>query len=272
MRNHQLAVALILAVPGFALVAGAARPQAPAPAPLQVPAGFDIAFAMNALYGNYDAAAGTSTSTAPTTGLEYTNFQAGQKVNVQPFFAAASSVTGEVFLAAFAVPASGEFDCHACAPLIGVAVFVKSGDAWKVEASEKPDIIFGQYGVPPTAQLFQFGPRHSGIELTYTYGGQGVTDSHVIFLVAWNGGFSQAWSGIVSSDNSGYCGTQAPSPCYAYHVDLKFEEGVVLGYDDLTVATTGTDLSSDSRTGVKSLTGVQHLRFSDGKYVPADSH
>src|SRR5271157_1782031 len=231
MRRRYLAVALILAISSFVLAAAAARPQAAAPAPLQVPAGFDIAFAMNALYGNYDAAAGTSTSTAPATGLEYTNFQPGQKVNVKPFFAAPSSTTGEVFLAAFAVPANGEFDCHACAPLIGVAAFVKSGDAWKVEASEKPDIIFGQYGVPATAQLFQLGPRHSGIELSYTYGGQGVTDSHVIFLVAWNGGFSQAWSGTVSSDNSGYCGAQAPSPCYAYHVDLKFEEGLVPGYD-----------------------------------------
>jgi hypothetical protein len=271
MRKRHLAVALVLAAPSFALAANAARPQTPAPAPLQVPAGFDIAFAMNALYGNYDAAAGTSISTAPTTGLEYTNFQPGQKVNVKPFFAAAST-TGEVFLATFAVPADGGFDCHACAPLIGAAVFVKSGDAWKLEASEKPDIIFGQYGAPPMAQLFQFGPRHTGIELSYTYGGQGVTDSHVIFLVAWNAGFSQAWSEIVSSDNSGYCGAQAPSPCYAYHVELKFEEGVVTGYDDLTVTTTGTDLSSDSPSGVRSVTGVQHLRFSDGKYVPADSH
>ncbi len=272
MRKHHLVVALILAIPSFALAAGAARPQTAAPAPLQVPAGFDIAFAMNALYGNYDAAAGTSTSTAPMTGLEYTNFQPGQKVNVKPFLAAAYPAANEVFLATFAVPADGEFECHACAPLIGAAVFVKSSDSWKLEASEKPDIIFGQYGVPPTAELFQFGPRHSGIELSYTYGGQGVTDTHVIFLVAWKGGFSQAWSGIVSSDNSGYCGAQAPSPCYAYHVDLKFEEGGVPRYDDLTVTTTGTDLASDSQSGIKSVTGVQHLRFSDGKYVPADSH
>jgi hypothetical protein len=249
-----------------------ARSQTAAPPPLEVPAGFDIALAMNALYGNYDAASGTSSSTAPTTGLDYTNFQPGQKETVKPYFAAANPPTSEVFLATYAVPATGDFDCHACAPLIGAAVFVKSGDSWKVEASEKTDLIFGQYAVPGTAQLVQFGPNHAGIQLSNTDGGQGIMDTQVILLVAWNGGFSQAWSGLVSSDDSMYCGPQTVSPCFGYKVELKFEKGSNSEYDDLIATTSGTDLTDDTPPALKNMAGMQHLHFVDGKYVAADGH
>jgi hypothetical protein len=269
IRRFRLAALTLLAAI-FALVAPSARPQTP-PAPLIIPTGFDLAFAMNALYGNYDTADGTSTSTAPVTGLEYTNFQAGQKVSVKPFFAAADTTTGEVFLATFAVPAEGEFDCHACAPLVGLAVFEKSGAAWKVEASEKPDIIFGQYGNPAKAQLFQVGPSHSGIELSDTDGGQGVADSHVMFLVPWKGGFSQAYAGIVASNNSDYCGAQADSPCYAYMSNLKFVKGENPDYYDLTIETSGTNLPSSGTGALEKMSGVKQLHFVVGKYIPANS-
>jgi hypothetical protein len=268
IRRFRLA-ALILLAAIFALAAQSARPQT-APAPLTIPAGFDLAFAMNALYWNYDTAGGTSTSTAPLTGLEYTNFQAGQKVSVKPFFAAADSTTSEVFLATFAVPADGEFDCHACAPLVGVAVFEKSGAAWKVEASEKPDIIFGQYGNPAKAQLFQVGPSHSGIELSDTDGGQGVADSHVMFLVPWKGGFSQAYAGIVASNNSDYCGPQADSPCYAYKSNLKFVKGDNADYYDFAIESSGTNLPSSGTGALEKMSGVEQLHFVDGKYIPAN--
>ncbi len=204
-KNSRL-FTLIASAAMAVVIVPPARPQTPAPAPPQAPPGFDLAFAMNALYGDYDAANGTSTSAATVSGPEFMNFPAGQKITVKPFFAAASSITGEVFIATYSVPATGEFDCHACAPLLGLAVFQKSGTTWKIEASEKPDIIFGQYGNPPTAQLFQFGERHIGIQLNNTDGGQGVLDTLVMLLVSWNGGFSQAWSGLVSSDDSMYCG------------------------------------------------------------------
>jgi hypothetical protein len=270
-KRYQL-FALLLAAAIFACTVPSAQSQTAGPPPLQVPAGFDIAFAMNALYGNYDAASGTSSSTAPKTGLDYTNFQPGQKETVKPFFAAANPPTGEVFLATYAVPATGDFDCHACAPLIGVAVFVKAGDSWKVVASEKTDLIFGQYAVPGTAQLFQFGPHHTGIQLSDTDGGQGVMDTQVILLVAWNGGFSQAWSGLVSSDDSMYCGPQTVSPCFGYKVDLKFEKGSNPEYDDLIATTSGTDLTDATPPVLKNVAGVQHLHFADGKYVAAASH
>jgi hypothetical protein len=268
IRRFRLAALTLLAAI-FALVAPSARPQTP-PAPLIIPTGFDLAFAMNALYGNYDPAGGTSTFTAPLTGLEYTNFQAGQKVNVKPFFAASDTAAGEVFLATFAVPSDGEFDCHACAPLVGVAVFEKSGAAWTLEASEKPDIIFGQYGNPAKAELFQVGPRHGGIELSDTDGGQGVADSHVMFLVPWKGGFSQAYAGIVASNNSDYCGPQADSPCYAYKSNLKFVKGDNADYYDLAIESSGTNLPSSGTGALEKMSGVEQLHFVDGKYIPAN--
>lgn len=272
MLNRPNLFALIFTIVIFAITVPAARPQTPPPAPPQVPPGFDLAFAMNALYGNYDVTAGASTSVATVKGEDYINFPPGEKITVKPFFVLISTVTGEAFLATYSVPATGEFDCHACAPIVGLAVFEKSGASWKVAASEKPDIIFGQYGNPPTAQLFQFGQRHSGIQLSDTDGGQGVVDTQVMLMVSWNGGFSPAWSGLVSSDDSMYCGPQATSPCYGYKVDLKFEKGANPEYDDLIATTTGTDLTDDATPVIKNVAGVQHLHFADGKYVAADSH
>jgi len=267
-KNSRL-FTLIASAAMAVVIVPQARPQTPAPAPPQAPPGFDLAFAMNALYGDYDAAHGTSTSTADVSGPEFINYPAGQKITVKPFFAAASSITGEVFVATYSVPATGEFDCHACEPLLGFAVFQKSDSRWKIEGSEKPDLIFGEYGNPPTAQLFQFGEHHSGIQLSNTDGGQGVLDTEVMLLVPWNGGFSQAWSGLVSSDDSMYCGAQTPSPCYGYKVDLKFVKGANPEYDDLIVTTSGTDLTDDATPVVKNVAGVVHLRFADAKYVPA---
>jgi hypothetical protein len=271
VRKRRRITKLLFAVAILALAGAAAKPQGTPAPPLSVPAGFDLASAMTALYGNYDSAAGISTSAAPSSGLEYTNFQPGQKVNVKAFFATAYPGGSEVFLATFAVPAEGEFDCHACAPLLGVGMFRKSGSGWKVEASEKPDIIFGQYGNPAKAQLFQVGPSHSGIQLSDTDGGQGVTDSHVMLLVPWQEGISQTYSGIVSSDNSGYCGGQAPSVCYGYHSDLSFVKGANPDYYDLVIKTSGTDLLSSAPNGITNMTGVQRLQFADGKYLPANS-
>jgi hypothetical protein len=191
---------------------------------------------------------------------------------VQPFFIAAVPDSGQnqFLVATFAIP-DGDYECHACQPLIGEALLKKSAGGWTVEASEKPDLLSGAWGVPPGTEVFQFGPHHFGIKLTNTDGGQGAMSTNIYLLVPWAGGFSNAFSDFVEEDNSGYCGTQAPSPCYAYHSDLKFVKVDNSDYYDLVIETSGTKLPSSGTGAIENMSGVKRLHFVDGKYIPANS-
>ena len=49
------------------------------------------------------------------------------------------------------------YDCHACAPLVGAAIFVKIGDKWRVEAHYPYLGILGHSGQPPKMSWLQVG-------------------------------------------------------------------------------------------------------------------
>jgi len=48
-------------------------------------------------------------------------------------------------------------DCHACAPLIGGAIFVRVGDKWKIEREFPYLMINGAYGNPPELEWKKIG-------------------------------------------------------------------------------------------------------------------
>ena len=117
----------------------AGAPSAKAAASPSLPADFSLPDAMKALYGNYDAAKKSSTFRL-TKKFPNTFFDKPGKVEVPEFLAAGAMDLGamKVFVLTYAVPAAApEFSCHACAPVIGAAIFVKKGDAWAVESAER---------------------------------------------------------------------------------------------------------------------------------------
>jgi hypothetical protein len=253
------------------LVAGTkARAQDLAP---KTPPGFDIAAEMTELYGNYLSEDGLSVMASPS--------DASEKLDVRAFFVASvsDSENEEVLLATYAVPDEGNFDCHACLPLIGGALFKKDKGGWIREAAALPCLAFGEGGEAPNASLVRFGPHQYGIKLedSGVHGGRNFTET-ALFL-PWNGGFSNALYKTTMEDSSGdESGCQQAKnksdddgglPCIAYHSNLKFVPGSDPDYYDLVIKTSGTrldGLGADGSLKVEDASETVRLRFVDGRY------
>src|SRR6266702_639548 len=86
---------------------------------------FEIAQAMKMLYGNYDVKKQTSVASLPK---EKSSFPAAgeEQMTIRMLFNAFSGDPGarSFVLVTYAIPTSGQtFDCHVCAPTIGMAIF-----------------------------------------------------------------------------------------------------------------------------------------------------
>ena len=164
MLKRTALLAAVVAVCGVAALprargGAAATSQRPAPPPSpgmeSVPEDFKLPDAMKTLYGNYDPLAHTSTFRLTKT-FPHTFFDKPGKVDARAFLTTGAKDTGamKVFVLTFGVPhGSPEFDCHACAPVIGAAVFAKKdGGAWAVESaktfcgSDAPGFVNGVLG------------------------------------------------------------------------------------------------------------------------------
>jgi len=66
------------------------------------------------------------------------------------------------------IPVGAPFGCHACAPLIGAAIFSKKNNFWKVESQNKFLLYAGEYGQAPLAKLILNKSRPT-IELQIEY-------------------------------------------------------------------------------------------------------
>lgn len=271
----SLTATLLIYVPG----GRGQRPRAP-----DIPVDFDLGAAMKALYGNYDPDWRASTIT-----LDNRDDGAGPYA-VLAFYLYEYNDSGKryVLMATDAIPArdgvttavNGGFDCHACQPLVGAALFLKKGPKWEIEASEVPNILDGFSGGPPDGDFFQFGPHHVGLRLLSGYSSMGGNGTNVLLLVPWNGHFSEAAFIGTEQDNEGndQCvhppvpAESAEPPCYSGKTDLSFVRGKNPEYYDLVLKSSGTD-ETEIRTedhmvyGVQDISRTKRMRFVDGKYI-----
>src|SRR5258708_9220593 len=151
-------------------LASGCHKQSPALSPEQSDAneGFGIAQAMKMLYGNYDAKTQTSVTSLPR---EKSSLPAPgeEQMTVRVLFNTFSVDPSpkSFVLVTFAVPTSDEtFDCHACSPAIGMAVFSQEGRKWTMDASNRAVTFAGEWGKPPTdIQLVRIGPNRRAVNL-----------------------------------------------------------------------------------------------------------
>src|SRR5271154_4283609 len=234
-----------------------------------VPADFDLARAMKLLYGNYDPLAHTSTFRL-TKSYPHTFFDKPGKVDARAFLTVGASDGGamKVFLLTAAVPhGSPEFDCHACAPVIGAAVFAKNGAGWAVEASNREFDVIGNWGGPPAAEIVRLGPERMGFELKPGNTNQGETVGSVMILLAWRGGIHEAFEAETISTETSDCG-DGMGQCRDKSGEIEFVRGADPDYDDIVLTISGTETSEKTGKDEK-VRRVQNWKFSDGKYVRA---
>ncbi len=234
---------------------------------------FEIAQAMKMLYGNYDVKKQTSVASLPK---EKSSFPAAgeEQMTVRPLFHAFSGDAGahNFLLVTYAVPARDEsYDCHACAPTIGMAVFSQKGMKWTIDASNRAVTFAGEWGRPPTdIQLVQIGPNRRAVKVIDVGQGNGETTAVLQLLIPWNGTVNLGLERIVADDDKGLCDSSGGLPCYANRRTVTFVPKDKVEYYDLELKLSGTDLPvSDAAASrrVRKVNGLETLKFENGKYV-----
>jgi hypothetical protein len=234
---------------------------------------FGVAAAMKMFYGNYDLKKQASVawlsrekSSLPEAGDE--------KMIVREAFTASRRVgqTEKFVLLTAAVPSEDEeFYCHACAPVIGMAVFSKNGDKWTMVASNKTVTFAGGFGkVPADIQLLQIGPERYAVKIVDVGTGQGETTTVMQLLVPWRDTVNLALERIIADDNKGGCDRSEGLPCYANYCTLTMHSNLNVEYFDLELDLKGTDFpisDNDPISQIRNVHGSEVLKFESGQYV-----
>jgi hypothetical protein len=244
---------------------------------------FDESEGMRTLFGNYEPKSGTARSTVPddrTFDLNGSGFKAGDELVVRPFWRSAYKAGGvqKTVLLTYAVPfdpdwkpiVAGDqpFSCHACAPLIGMAIFAWSNMKWSLEASQSLVTRAGGWGLPPSVvRLVKIGRDRTGVELTPVDEGQGITTTSKQIVALPGSTISKVLNLLVAEDDHGGCDPRQPSDepsCYSYRKSITFRQGANADYYDIYAVLRGTDYGDD--LSVHNVSGIEIFRFSDGGY------
>ncbi len=115
-------------------------------------------------------------------------------------------------------------DCHACAPILGAAMFQEIDGAWFIEALQKDLGTIGSYGELPSNKLVSIGPDMYGVIFNYGYTAQGVTEGGVYIIGMVDGEFKNLLDENTSFSNEGMFGDPKTEPmAYSYTSELTFE-------------------------------------------------
>lgn len=179
------------------------------------------------------------------------------------------------FLVASAKPASDPsgYDCHACAPAIGVAVFTWQAEHWVLQSANAATGFYGGWGDPPNVDLVTVGPGKYGLMLSLDNEGQGYASSYKVLLVPVDKTVSDVWS--IEDEQDDY-GAYDPTDKFAIHVKYRSSAAIKFigsdensngrnDYYDIEVISSGKDMPDTSRR-LKDENWTEIYRFSNGKY------
>ncbi|MGB9408690.1 MAG: hypothetical protein WCA89_14220 [Terracidiphilus sp.] len=183
----------------------------------------------------------------------------------------------KIYLVTSAKPFSNpdDYNCHACAPAIGVGVFAWQAEHWVLQSANAALGFYGGWGSPPWIELVQIGPERHGILLSVDDMGQGYASSFKRLLTPLGKTVSDVWSIEDEQDNLGAIdpddklNKQVP---YRSSAAFKFNASDPEGggtdltdYFDIEVISRGND-REDFNHPVKSENWTEIYRFKDGKY------
>lgn len=183
--------------------------------------------------------------------------------------------TDKTYVIASATPANepNGYDCHACAPAIGVAVFAWRQSQWQLESANAALGFYGGFGEAPTVDLVTIGMQKHGAMLWHQDIAQGYAWSNRWLLAPLNKDVQQVWSIQDENDN---LGNVDPTDKLADHIayravaTIRFlvnEEatGEPGPYFDIEVISRGKD-REDSDHPMKNENWTEVYRFHAGKY------
>jgi hypothetical protein len=232
---------------------------------------FGVAQAMRMFYGNYDVREQTSITRLPknTTSLPDPG---DEQMTVRVLF---KSFVGEpfarrLFLLTYAIPSNDEtYECHLCAPVIGMSVFNWNGGKWTMDASNRAITLAGEWGKPPRhIELVQIGSNLTGVKIVDVSKGNGETTALLDILVPWNHTVKLGLQRTIADDDKGLCDPTG-LPCYQNHRTINFVRYDDAEYFDIELKLTGTDLplnDSNPQSKSRKVSGLEIFRFDNGTY------
>ena len=180
-------------------------------------------------------------------------------------------VARSLFLLTYAIPSNDKtYDCHACAPVIGMAVFSQNGQKWHIDASNRAVTFAGEWGKPPKdIQLVTIGPNHVAAKIVDVGKETGGETTEVLELcVPWNGTVNLALQRIIADDDKGGCDPEGV-PCYGNRRQLSFVGRDDTEYYDIELRLSGSDVPLDvsaSHQRKRQVSGLEVFRFDNGMY------
>lgn len=182
--------------------------------------------------------------------------------------------TDKVYLVASARPANppNGFECHACRPAIGVAVFKWQGESWILQCANPATGFYGAWGDPPGVDLVKVGPEKHGLLLSERDLAQGFAWSSAMLLLPISGKVTESWRIQDEQDNLGaYDPTDKLNKQVPYRSSAAFKfiaadhlDGSA-DYYDIEVESRGED-RKDLDHAVKQENWTETYRFTGGKY------
>lgn len=227
---------------------------------------FNVESSMRTLFGNFDPDTHSSLTPVPEEAATDPDFAQKDEIRIRPFFTQSVDEDGvrKVFMLTWAKPAGQPFDCRGCGPLIGAAIFVQGGNGWQVESRGRAVLTYGDFGRFPNAKLVHIGPARYGFLLEQT-STQAKTTVGQALLVPWKNTVMEGMRTVTGDTNEGDCG--GAYPCYGNHRELQFVPGANPDYYDIVLTLSGTDMNPEPPYKLHKVSGMERLRFEEGKYV-----
>ena len=181
----------------------------------------------------------------------------------------------KTYLVASAVPdkVPGGYECEACAPALGVAVFAWRAQHWMLESANPAIGFFGGLGDPAQVDLVHVGREKHGlqIQLGDDHGGYGESDK--VLFIPLGKTITRVWKICDEEDDAG---AYDPSDKWAPHVfyrssaAIRFFEGEQDGpksrdYYDIEVISRGTNSANNTRR-LKPENWTEIYRFDGHQY------
>ena len=239
----------------------------------EVSQAFNVPQAMKAFYGNYGVNTQTSAASLPK---EKSSFPAAgeEQMTIRMLFNAFIGSAGaqSFVLVTYAVPTSGQtFDCHACAPTIGMAVFSQKGLKWTIDSYSRAITSSGEWGKPPTnIELVQIGPNRRAVKVVDIGEQNGETTALLQLLIPWNSTVNLGLERIIADDNEGICDPNGGLPCYANHRSATFIRDDHVEFYELELKLTGTDFPLSDKSGnarARKVRGLETFKCENGTYL-----
>ena len=151
----------------------------------------------------------------------------------------------KTYIVASSVPAHASmgYDCHACAPAIGAAVFQWKDGHWIVQSVNPAIGFYGSWGEAPNIDLVTVGPQKRGFLLSMSNEAQGYSDSSSVLLLPIGSTISAVWDLGDEDDNLGICDPQE-GKCLFWRSSAAFHfipSEQVSAYYDIEVISRGRD-------------------------------